>query len=197
MLRARSFARRRLKSHRGQTMVEFALMTPFLLLFLFGIVDFGRALFIANELTNAAREGARVAVLSSNTCNTVVSSPSDPNCNSDFTGVTVCQAIRNEGQLVSTFSGCALTGPPDTSGTLPNPATTGTLDTAYVQITQSTDSTCPSTGSGGTVTTPRAIGNRAVLVQIWYYYRTLTPIVSRFFPPGFHLASSVCARPEY
>ena len=176
-------------------MVEFALMAPVVLLLLFGIVDFGRALFIANELTNAAREGARVAVLSSNLCNTYVSNPSDTSCTADFTGETVCQAIQNEGQLVSTFSGCTDTGPG--TDTLPNPDTNGTLDTAYVQITQSADSTCPAIGSGGTVKTPRAIGHRAVLVQIWYYYRALTPIVSNFFQPGFHLNASVCARPEY
>jgi Flp pilus assembly protein TadG len=183
-----------LRTKRGQSMVEFALTAPLILLMLFGIVDFGRALFIANEMTNAAREGARVAVLSSNPCNTVVSSANAPNCSagSGLTGESVCDAMTNEGQLIATWSGCT-----DPSGTLPNPPSSGSVDTAYVQITQSTNSSCPSTGSGGTVSTPRSVGNKAVLIQIWYYYTPLTPLVSKFFPSGYHMASSVCARPEY
>ena len=48
---------------RGATAVEFALLLPVLLLLLFGIVDFGRALNAQITLTQAAREGARLAAL--------------------------------------------------------------------------------------------------------------------------------------
>ena len=44
-------------------MVEFALMLPLLLLLLFGIIDFGRALNAQVTLTQAAREGARLTAL--------------------------------------------------------------------------------------------------------------------------------------
>lgn len=64
--------RRGVDRRRGQSMVEFALMAPLLFLLLLGMVDFGRALFYANELTNAARDGARVAILQSNPCNTTL-----------------------------------------------------------------------------------------------------------------------------
>jgi len=43
--------------------VEFALLLPLLLLLVFGIVDFGRALNAQITLTQAAREGARLAAL--------------------------------------------------------------------------------------------------------------------------------------
>lgn len=49
------------RSESGASMVEFALIAPILFMFLFGIIDFGRALFQYNNLTNAAREGARFA----------------------------------------------------------------------------------------------------------------------------------------
>jgi Flp pilus assembly protein TadG len=49
------------RSESGASMVEFAIILPILFLFLFGIIDFGRALFQYNNLTNAAREGARFA----------------------------------------------------------------------------------------------------------------------------------------
>src|SRR6266699_2915884 len=48
---------------RGAVAVEFALLLPMLLLLLFGIIDFGRALNAQITLTQAAREGARLASL--------------------------------------------------------------------------------------------------------------------------------------
>jgi Flp pilus assembly protein TadG len=46
-------------SQRGQSMVEFALSSVVLLLLVGGLVDIGRAIFISEALSNAAREGAR------------------------------------------------------------------------------------------------------------------------------------------
>jgi len=48
---------------RGSAAVEFALLLPVLLLLIFGIIDFGRALNAQITLTQAAREGARLAAL--------------------------------------------------------------------------------------------------------------------------------------
>jgi len=47
----------------GQALVEFALVVPIFLLILFGIVEFARAWNIYEVLTDAAREGARNAVV--------------------------------------------------------------------------------------------------------------------------------------
>ena len=44
-------------------MVEFGLILPIFLLFVFGILDLGRAVYAYHTLNNAAREGARVAVV--------------------------------------------------------------------------------------------------------------------------------------
>ena len=46
-------------------MVETALVLPLLILIVFGITEFGRAMFMTNTLNNAAREGARRAVVKS------------------------------------------------------------------------------------------------------------------------------------
>jgi Flp pilus assembly protein TadG len=43
--------------------VEFALLLPVLLLIIFGVIDFGRAINAQITLTQAAREGARLAAL--------------------------------------------------------------------------------------------------------------------------------------
>lgn len=50
---------RRMRS--GQSLVEFALILPVLLLFMLGIMEFGRILFIYTEVSNAAREALRAA----------------------------------------------------------------------------------------------------------------------------------------
>jgi Flp pilus assembly protein TadG len=50
---------------RGVAAVEFALLLPMLLLLVFGIIDFGRALNAQITLTQAAREGARLASVGS------------------------------------------------------------------------------------------------------------------------------------
>ncbi len=46
---------------RGSVAVEFALLLPVLLLIIFGTIDFGRAINAQITLTQAAREGARLA----------------------------------------------------------------------------------------------------------------------------------------
>jgi hypothetical protein len=52
-----------IRSHeRGNTIVEAAIALPLLLLFIIGILDFGRAYDIYQIETNAAREAARYAV---------------------------------------------------------------------------------------------------------------------------------------
>ena len=56
-----SIVRRR--DARGQGLVEFALVIPIFLLVLVAVFDLGRAVFAYNTLTNAAREGARIAIV--------------------------------------------------------------------------------------------------------------------------------------
>jgi Flp pilus assembly protein TadG len=53
----------RTRRRRGQALVEFALIIPLFLLVLVAIFDLGRAVFAYNTLTNAAREGARTAIV--------------------------------------------------------------------------------------------------------------------------------------
>lgn len=48
---------------RGQALVEFALVIPIFLLMMVALFDLGRAVFAYNTLTNAAREGARIAIV--------------------------------------------------------------------------------------------------------------------------------------
>lgn len=53
----------RLRSEKGAELIEFALVFPLLLLVVLGVVDFGLLFQRYEVVTNAAREGARVAIL--------------------------------------------------------------------------------------------------------------------------------------
>jgi Flp pilus assembly protein TadG len=59
-----SHTRRSLRDERGQAMVELALIVPVLALLLFGIVQFGIVFHHYITVTDAARAGARKAVVS-------------------------------------------------------------------------------------------------------------------------------------
>jgi Flp pilus assembly protein TadG len=58
--------RRFVSGRDGSVMLETALMITILLVLMFGIVDLGRALFTANNLVSAAREGARYGAVDPN-----------------------------------------------------------------------------------------------------------------------------------
>jgi Flp pilus assembly protein TadG len=53
----------RFRSEKGAELIEFALAVPLLLFIIMGLVDFGFMFQRYEVVTNAAREGARIAVL--------------------------------------------------------------------------------------------------------------------------------------
>jgi Flp pilus assembly protein TadG len=57
-------SRRRIRDEQGQTMVEFALALPVLLLILFAVIQFGIVYNNYVTLTDASRAGARKAITS-------------------------------------------------------------------------------------------------------------------------------------
>ena len=55
--------RRRRHGGRGQSLVEFALVFPIIMLLIMAFAEVGRAVFAFNTIANAARQGARVAAV--------------------------------------------------------------------------------------------------------------------------------------
>jgi len=53
-----------LRNRKGTTIVEFAIVLPFLLMVLFAIVEFSIGLYDKAVITNASREGARAGIVS-------------------------------------------------------------------------------------------------------------------------------------
>jgi hypothetical protein len=64
---------------RGQSLVEFALVLPLLVIVLSGILTLGIGVFYQQQLTNAAREAARYAAIHSATSQCPTASWKDPN----------------------------------------------------------------------------------------------------------------------
>jgi Flp pilus assembly protein TadG len=54
---------RKNRRERGATMAEFAIISVVFFMIIFGIIEFGRLFYTHNALTDAARRGARYAVL--------------------------------------------------------------------------------------------------------------------------------------
>jgi Flp pilus assembly protein TadG len=76
---------RRGQRSRGQSLVEFALVIPIFLLLLFGLIDGGRLVYQHSVLSQAAREGARLASVEASWIGST-----DTGCGS--TGGPVCPA---------------------------------------------------------------------------------------------------------
>lgn len=51
------------KNEKGTYLVEFAIVAPAFLFLLFGVMEFGRAIWAYNSIAHAAREGVRFAIV--------------------------------------------------------------------------------------------------------------------------------------
>lgn len=72
------------RAERGATLLEFAIAATVVLTSVFSIIEFGRALWVHNALRDAARRGARYAVVRRDTDETAVKNYivyGDPNAN--------------------------------------------------------------------------------------------------------------------
>jgi len=97
---------RRRPDARGQSLVEFALVLPLFLVLVMGIADFGLAVFSYNSITNAAREGARLAIVNQDNASVVARAESQ------------ARVARTPTVPVNSYKAAA-DGTPDTSTTCP------------------------------------------------------------------------------
>ena len=104
------------RTERGQSLVEFALVIPVLIILVFGIIDFGLALRAYISVTQATREGARFAAVG-NDAGTFTSGGSGQ-CNGTTTTTVV-------GKVCSTMNGLSLSDLSSVSVTYPTGKTSG------------------------------------------------------------------------
>ena len=80
---------------RGAAATEFAIVLPIFFLLIVGILEFGRMIMVQQVLTNAAREGARLACIDGSTESGVQTAVSAFLANASVTGVTVTCSPSN------------------------------------------------------------------------------------------------------
>ena len=116
---------KRLNRHqkrRGAALVEMALVLPIFVTVVLGIVEFGRAMMVAQMCTNSAREGVRLAVLDSSTNNEVETAVKD---------LMVAAAGVSAGDVAVTITITPAAGNPNPGNNL---ALAGTRDLVRVQV---------------------------------------------------------------
>ncbi|HTU33995.1 MAG TPA: TadE/TadG family type IV pilus assembly protein [Candidatus Acidoferrum sp.] len=114
------------RGEKGSAMLEFALVTVLLLLLLFGIVDFGRALYTYHFLANASREATRWASVNGQSC---ITDPTCPN-GSPAQETDVQQYVAGltpPGISKANIQGCDLSNTPNALGVCANWSTAPSL----------------------------------------------------------------------
>lgn len=111
----------------GQALVELAFVIPLVLLFLFGIIDFGLALNQQNSDTNIANIAVREASVIGNATTAMCGTTTEPNLNA----WAVCEANGSGGPGLSVCVGDVA------SSTVPTTTTYTTGDPIKVEATSS------------------------------------------------------------
>lgn len=105
-----------LRQHKGQSLVEFALILPLFVLIVIGVFDLGRAFFASITITNAAREGARYGTLHVNdpqgVCNATLNEASSSGIALPYNDVTItCSAQSTCSSGATASPGCSRNQP--------------------------------------------------------------------------------------
>jgi len=168
------------RSQRSQSLTEFALVAPVLLLITFGIVDLGRVVYYVATLDQAANEGARTAVRGL---------PPDYAMPSD---VDVQASVRAHAIDLSLANPCA--NGPIPANPVPPP------NQGWIFITEAPVPTtyeanpppnAPGLGAAGPGQTPPVLGagcnsivptagNLPLQVTLYYNFVPLTPLIQNF-----------------
>lgn len=174
-------------AQRSQALIEFSLVSPVLLLLLFGIIDLGRGIFYYDTLNHAAREGARTAVRASNQLPT----------NADV--LTTVSA-----QMLGTPVSEPCPQGPVTAGTPPG-------NSAWLFVTEpnppaTVESNPPANAPGGeyaaapsgscSAVNP-ALGNQQLQVTLRFNLVLITPIVAQATANHLVLSAAAVFRTEY
>jgi Flp pilus assembly protein TadG len=172
---------------KSQALIEFALISPVLLLLLFGIVDVGRAVFYYDTLGHAAREGARSAVRASNQLPTNADVLST--VTSQLVGIPVSEPCP-QGPITSAT-------PPDNSAWLyvtePNPPAS-----AETNPPMNAPGGEYSTAAGGSCSaTNPASGNAPLQVTIRFNLILITPVIAQATANHIVMTATAIFRTEY
>lgn len=150
----------RRERRRGQGLVEFALVIPVFILVLFGLIDLGRYVYMNSTLSQAAREGARVASVEASwmgKADPSCGSAAGPVCPANVTALSA-DVLAGANRMIVPFSSIA------------------SSDLAFV-----CSDTPPASVPNGQACPAPGIGDY-VSVRVGATFRPLTPLISSIFP---------------
>lgn len=171
----------------SQALIEFALISPVLLLLVFGIIDIGRAVFYYDTINHAASEGARTAIRASSTLPT----------NADVLA-TVTQQLVGAPVLEPCPQGPITTATPPANTawlyvTEPNPP--ATVETNPPDNAPGGEFAAPAAGACSAVNP--AGGNSSLQVTVRFNLVLITPIISQVTTNHIVLTAAAIFRTEY
>jgi Flp pilus assembly protein TadG len=120
----------------GQSLLEFALMLPFLMLLFLGVVELGRAAFITIAVTNAATAGAEYGSTNSATAGDIAGMKAAASVDADYTGMTFTSPTPTYGCICDNGSGVSCTNPVPAPGTCASIASSCTGTSQIVECVQ-------------------------------------------------------------
>jgi hypothetical protein len=176
--------KRRAKS--AQSLVEMAMIAPFLMLLLLTMIDFGRAAWTYSTLAGAAREGARAAVVTGNSRaddNRVVSAVKlyaigmvlkQPTCMNDAPPASPSMSANTGLVYIGKPAGVVDPNAPNAPG----------------------GQAAAAAGTCGAII-PGYAGRYPLTVTIKYNFQALTPFASQFFPTGIVMTVSSTMNTEF
>lgn len=172
---------------RSQALIEFALISPVLLLLLFGIVDIGRAVFYFDTLNHAAREGARTAVRASGQL---------PR-NGDILATVTTQMIGAQVTAPCPQGPVTTATPPNNAGWLyitePNPPTS--IETTPPPNAPGGE--FPAAAAGSCSAVNPAGGNQALQVTLRFNLILITPVIAQATANHIIISAAAIFRTEY
>ena len=178
-----------LGSQRSQSMAEFALVAPVLLLLLFGLIDFGRAIYYYVTVEQAASEGGRVAVRNS------AQLPTDADVENAVKAKAVAVYLANpckNGPITSVM-------PPANQGyiyiTEPNPPSTVETTQPLPMDAPGGEPALPATG-GCSAINPAA-NNVPLQITVVYNFVPMTPLIQQVTANQIRIKAAVVYRTEY
>jgi Flp pilus assembly protein TadG len=168
-------------------LIEFALISPVLLLLLFGIVDIGRAVFYFDTVNHAAREAARTAVRASNSLPT----------NADVLATATTQMIGTQVTSPCPQGPISTATPPGNTARLyvtePNPP--GGIETTPSSNAPGGEYPAAATGSCSAVNP--AAGNAQLQVTLRFNLILITPVIAQATADHIVITASAIFRTEY
>jgi TadE-like protein len=192
------------RSQRSQGLTEFAIIAPIILLLTFGIIDFGRALYLYITLQQAANEGARVAVRASyfiDVSGVTHTWPNDTDVANAVQGHAVIMNLAN-------YPACP-NGPLPNGGNPQGSLQLPAPNTGWIFITDPSAAgngypngprgglgTYPAPSAGCDVIQP-AVGNEPIKVTLWYTFQPITPIISQVVGNNIVITAYAVYRAEY